>query len=44
VIDLLVESRIKLDALEHLLKETNPLVHELISARLKIYEPTKQRK
>jgi hypothetical protein len=29
VIDLLVESRIKLDALEHLLKETNPLVHEL---------------
>jgi hypothetical protein len=28
VIDLLVESRIKLDALEHVLKETNPLVHE----------------
>ena len=29
VIDLLVEHRIKLDALEHVLKETNPLVHEL---------------
>ena len=29
VIDLLVEHRIKLDALEYVLKETNPLVHEL---------------
>jgi len=29
VVDLLVEHRIKLDALEHVLKETNPLVHEL---------------
>ena len=29
VVDLLVEYRIKLDALEHVLKETNPLVHEL---------------
>ena len=29
VVDLLVEQRIKLDALEHVLKETNPLVHEL---------------
>ena len=29
VIDLLVESRIKLDALEQVLKETNPMVHEL---------------
>jgi len=28
VVDLLVEHRIKLDALEHVLKETNPLVHE----------------
>jgi hypothetical protein len=27
-VDLLVEHRIKLDALEHVLKETNPLVHE----------------
>ena len=29
VIDLLVENRIKLDALEQVFKETNPLVHEL---------------
>jgi len=29
VVDLLVERWIKLDALEHVLKETNPLVHEL---------------
>jgi hypothetical protein len=28
VVDLLVEHRIKLDALEHVLRETNPLVHE----------------
>ena len=29
IVDLLVEDRIKLDALEHVLKETNPLVHDL---------------
>ena len=29
VVDLLVEHRIKLDALEQVLKETNHLVHEL---------------
>jgi hypothetical protein len=29
VVDLLVEHSIKLDALEHVLRETNPLVHEL---------------
>ena len=29
VVDLLVEHRIKLDALELVLKETNPLAHEL---------------
>jgi len=28
VVDLLVEHRIRLDAWEHVLKETNPLVHE----------------
>jgi hypothetical protein len=28
VVDLLVESRIKLDALENVLKEINPLLHE----------------
>ena len=29
VVDLLVEHRIKLDALEYVLKETNPMAHEL---------------
>ena len=29
VVAQLVEHRIKLDALEHILKETNPLMHEL---------------
>ena len=29
VVDLLAEHRIKLDALEHVLKETNPLAYEL---------------
>ena len=29
VVDLLVEHTIKLDALERVLKETNPLMHEL---------------
>jgi hypothetical protein len=29
VVELLVEHKIKLDALEGVLKETNPLVHEL---------------
>jgi hypothetical protein len=29
VVDLLVEHKIKLDALEYVLKETNPLAHEL---------------
>jgi hypothetical protein len=29
LVDLLVEHKIKLDALEVVLKETNPLVHEL---------------
>jgi hypothetical protein len=28
VVDLLVEQRIELDALEQILKETNPLMHE----------------
>jgi len=28
VVDLLVESRIKLDALDNVLKEINPLLHE----------------
>jgi hypothetical protein len=29
VVDLLVEQKIKLDALEQVLQETNPLMHEL---------------
>ena len=29
VVDILVEHRIKLDALEHVLKETDPLIHDL---------------
>jgi len=29
VVDLLIEHRIRLDALEHVLKETNPLAHAL---------------
>ena len=29
VVDLLIEHRIKLAALEHVLKETDPLIHEL---------------
>jgi hypothetical protein len=29
IVDLLVEHKIKLDAMEHVLKETNPLAHEL---------------
>jgi hypothetical protein len=29
VVELLVEHRIRLDALEHVLKETNPLAHDL---------------
>ena len=29
IVDLLVAQKIKLDALEHVLKETNPLAHEL---------------
>jgi hypothetical protein len=34
VVDLLVEHRIKLEALEHVLKETNPLVHELYLGKI----------
>jgi len=34
IVDLLVEHRIKLDALELVLKETNPLAHELYLGRM----------
>jgi hypothetical protein len=43
VVDLLVEHRIKLDAPEHVLKETNPLLTSFTSARSKICEPKKER-
>jgi hypothetical protein len=35
VVDLLVEHRIRLDALEHVLKETNPLAHDLYLGTVK---------
>jgi hypothetical protein len=35
VVDLLVEHKIRLDALEHVLKETNPLAHELYLGTIK---------
>ena len=41
VVDLLVEHRIKLDALEHVLKETNPLVHELYLGTIENLEAQK---
>ena len=41
VFDLLVEHRIKLDALEHVLKETNPLAHELFLGTIKTLEVQK---
>jgi hypothetical protein len=44
VVDLLVEHRIKLDALEHVLKEPILSFMSFTSARLKICEPKKQRK
>ena len=34
VIDLLVEQRINLDALEYVLKETNPIAHELYLGKI----------
>ena len=41
VVDLLVEHRIKLDALEHVVKETNPLVHELYLGTIENLEAQK---
>lgn len=35
VVDLLLEQGIKIDALEHVLKETNPLAHELYLGTIK---------
>jgi hypothetical protein len=41
VVDLLVEQRIRLDALEHVLKETNPLAHELYLGTIENLEAQK---
>ena len=44
VVDLLVEHRVKLDALEHVLvlKETNPLAHELYLGTIENLQAQKQ--
>ena len=42
VVHLLVEDRIKLDALEHVLKETNPLVHEFYLGTIENLRAQKQ--
>ena len=44
VIDLLIENRIKLDALEQVFKETNPLVHELYLGEIEKLRERKARK
>ena len=41
VVDLLVESRIKLDALENVLKEINPLLHERYLGEIAIVKERK---
>jgi hypothetical protein len=44
VVDLLVESRIKLDALENVLKEINPLLHERYLGEIAIVKERKASK
>jgi hypothetical protein len=44
VVDLLVEYRIRLDALEYVLKETNPPVHELYLGTIENLQAQKHRK
>lgn len=34
ILDFMVENRIRLDALEHILRETNPLMHEFYLGEL----------
>jgi len=41
VIDLLVEQKIKLDALEHALRGANPLVHELYLGNIELLQAQK---
>ena len=42
VVDLLVESRIRIDAMEQVLVKTNPVAYDLTSVRLKICDSKKQ--
>ena len=42
VVDLLVEQTIKIDALEHILKETNPLLHEFYLGTIEKLRAQKQ--
>jgi hypothetical protein len=44
VVDVLAEHRIKIDALEHVLKETNPLAHELFLGTIENLRAQKKRK
>jgi hypothetical protein len=41
VVDLLVEHKIRIDAWEHVLKETNPLVHEHYLGTIENLRPQK---
>jgi hypothetical protein len=41
VVDLLVESRIKLDALDNVLKEINPLLHERYLGEIEVVRKRK---
>jgi len=41
VVDLLVESRIKLDALDNVLKEINPLLHERYLGEIEVVRDRK---
>jgi hypothetical protein len=41
VVDLLVEHRIRLDALEQVLKDTNPLAHDLYLGTIENLRPRK---
>ena len=42
VVELLVEHKIKLDALEHMLKETNPLFHEFYLGTIETLQAQKE--
>jgi len=44
VVDLLVESRIKLDALENVVKEINPLLHQRYLGEIEVVKKRKASK